>query len=826
MTEEILFSEDGPPFDWSDAASYKVSFGPKGALLATLPRLWTPPFVLVPASVLTHSENWKHLALGKAFIARARLMAASSGLIVRSSVLGESIWDRGRYQSVIVNAIGKAFKAKLHDAAAEVLASASGKPTALVIQRYVKAQSRGEFGNLFRISKTRDQWELSTENSDGTTFRTRFNTQRDEAAWASTELQIRTGLSRERLFGSIGAWLNNVLLRGRQRRINCEWIAESKRVHLVQIDEEDEDAWGINPFQIPIAAAHSPSATRGAFLARAEGQSLQHWDKLKVLDELWEPEASHKPVLFFVALSDLVSAGQGVAKRLEHDFATLIGPDNIVVRTSVRAGDKPPNLPRTECLQPKAAAAWCLGTLKAFECAGSDLDGLAFVAHRFIAARASAWVRADPQSPIVEVHSLWGLPDALQYCPYDIWEIHVRTELATDYPEYKSNILVPGADGVWKYERVKNELARALSIGRREAVELATRTAAIAERIGGACHVMWFVGCVDRHGTRFNIPWYWTKAHDIERNVDRANYQLLTISDWNNLTAFKNFRGSRWRQAVELRPNLNLLRDMGFIEAVGRAAGEHGVPVILAGSTLAHAYYQLRRTGCAVVTRGEKEHSRVRQSTIFGKLIRDKIPGRIAQRREAEITRAVPNEFLKGYLTGKLIEEAMEVRGADGRVEKTLELADLYEVVRAWANLEGVSIDEVVEAANRKRAKAGGFEKGIVLLQTGILGRDRAAIPESDRPIAHVLARRISGSSYEIPFSFFGFMELDQPRLLTFEDSGVRLSIKLKSDRIEVQLLEQSEQLELPIDLASGQDSSAKLYSETVPLKKQPKRSA
>jgi predicted house-cleaning noncanonical NTP pyrophosphatase (MazG superfamily) len=227
-----------------------------------------------------------------------------------------------------------------------------------------------------------------------------------------------------------------------------------------------------------------------------------------------------------------------------------------------------------------------------------------------------------------------------------------------------------------------------------------------------------------------------------------------------------------------------------------------GVPIILAGSTLAHADYQLRRQGCNVVARGEKEHSRVRRNVALGKLVRDKIPTRIAERHEAQITQKIPIELIKGFLTSKLLEEALEVRQADGPEQKTVELADLYEVFRALAHAEGISLPDIVAKADEKKKQAGGFDEGLLLLQTGILGRGRTAIQNAGRPLAQVLARRISADSYEIPFSFFGFMEFDQPRSLVFEDFGVRLDVLLRGDRIELRLSRDAEQLELPLDLA------------------------
>ena len=242
----------------------------------------------------------------------------------------------------------------------------------------------------------------------------------------------------------------------------------------------------------------------------------------------------------------------------------------------------------------------------------------------------------------MSIHSLWGLPDALQYCPYDIWEVHLPTEVATEYPDYKSHMLIAREDGRWEYVRVKNVLGRSLSIHRRNAMDLAVRTAVIAERLGKACHVMWFVGCVDQVGIQFNIPWYWTEAHDAEKNLDRSNYQVFSIANRADLEAFKSRIGSRARYALELMPTEpDLMRDMEFIGAVGATARDLGVPVILAGSTLAHVYFAMTRAGCTVVARGEKDHSRVRRNTSFGKLVRDKVAGRIAQRREAGVTRKI-----------------------------------------------------------------------------------------------------------------------------------------------------------------------------------------
>ncbi len=809
MTVTVIFSDDCDVIEWSELESYRLQFGPKGAGLLALPREWAPPFALVQAAHF--SKDTPHpcapLSLDSSTLERIRSLSGASGkLYIRSSVIGETIWDRGSYKSVVIDATSQAFEKALADAAQSVLDSARTKSVAIVIQTHIEPQMHGEFGNLLRISKTRDHWELSTDAGSGSVARTRLNTQRDEAANPKSRLDFRIGVPRERLFGSVGAWLNNVMLRGRALRLNCEWIATSDRLYLVQVDEESEDVFGVNPFQLRIKPMHRPAAERGVFLLPAVGDAVRDWDKLIVLEELWEPSASHRPTLFYVPLRQLSKDHATGSAQLQHDFETLIGPDNIVVRTSVRAGaEKIVNLPRTEGLSPSAAATWCLQMRDQLALDYGNADQFSFIAHRFLAARSSAWVRAEPGNPLVEIHSLWGLPDALQYCPYDIWEVHLPTETATEYPEYKSHMLIAEEDGKWDYVRITNELGRSLSIGRREAMELATRTAAIADRLGQACHVMWFVGCRDEKDNSVNLPWYWIEAYDSEKNQDRSNYQTVRISSREDLEKFSTYRVPKARCALELMPGQDLMRDMKFIQEVGKAAKQASVPVILAGSTLAHAYFALRREDCTVVTPSEKEHSRIRRNTIFGKIVRDKIPERIAQRKEAEITQKISSRLKKGYLTSKLLEEALEARTAQSHDERRVELADLLEVVRALAQNENIEFQEIVSEADAKRQKAGGFDQGLVLIQTGILSRDRSKIGDSEKVQTQVLARKVSDNTYELPFTFFGFMELDQPRSLRFEELGIYMSVTLKGDRIQLTAHREPEQLELPLDLISDE---------------------
>jgi hypothetical protein len=117
MTGSVIFSEDAAPIEWSETEPFKLEFGPKAATFAALPKEWTPPFALISASVITGSKQdglARHV-LGENIVSRIRELAKNTGRIyIRSSIIGETIWDRGSYDSVIVDLVSKDFKAALN----------------------------------------------------------------------------------------------------------------------------------------------------------------------------------------------------------------------------------------------------------------------------------------------------------------------------------------------------------------------------------------------------------------------------------------------------------------------------------------------------------------------------------------------------------------------------------------------------------------------------------------------------------------------------------------------------------------------------------------
>lgn len=99
---------------------------------------------------------------------------------------------------------------------------------------------------------------------------------------------------------------------------------------------------------------------------------------------------------------------------------------------------------------------------------------------------------------------------------------------------------------------------------------------------------------------------------------------------------------------------------------------------------------------------------------IYNKLVRDNIPDIIESKGETPVTKILDDNTYKIELEKKLNEEYQEVLTASGddRVE---ELADMLEIIRALAKLEGKSLQNVIEIADVKSEKRGAFEKKIFL---------------------------------------------------------------------------------------------------------------
>ncbi len=99
---------------------------------------------------------------------------------------------------------------------------------------------------------------------------------------------------------------------------------------------------------------------------------------------------------------------------------------------------------------------------------------------------------------------------------------------------------------------------------------------------------------------------------------------------------------------------------------------------------------------------------------VYNKLVRDNIPSIIEANGETPITRILSLEEYKTELERKLNEEYQEVLEASGK-DRLEELADMLEIIKYLAKIEGSTLQDIIALANDKSLKRGAFEKKIFL---------------------------------------------------------------------------------------------------------------
>ncbi len=100
---------------------------------------------------------------------------------------------------------------------------------------------------------------------------------------------------------------------------------------------------------------------------------------------------------------------------------------------------------------------------------------------------------------------------------------------------------------------------------------------------------------------------------------------------------------------------------------------------------------------------------------VYDKLVRDNIPDICKADGEEPVTRVLSDKEYWKYLLKKDQEELEEVETAESLDERKKELADKLELIRAMAEFSGFTLSEIIEEANRKKQKNGGFKKRLLL---------------------------------------------------------------------------------------------------------------
>ena len=666
-----------PRIIWPDRSAVLsdvgTEYGRKALGLLRIPESWCPPFFVLSSACFTSwrsattSDRPKQLdALADSVLESATRFGQewSAGIILRSSAVKETLSDRGAYQSralpadygirEIRNAIDEIYN--------DFDSTRAESALAIIVQPIVPGPNRflGHLSNERRVSKTVNHWMFEIQ---GAVTSGRFNSQRAQPANAAQPLVVTGPGNLLPIFRSVGRW-STQLGKG---PAHIEWALSNERLWLLQLDFEDESPdTGVNPralIRATDSAIISPSNFDPLRILDASNYTTTGWRKLDNVRILASVRTASYPKLYYIVGSELSS---GSSSKLEASIQE-ISNGRVVCRTdcnSPKVGDL--NLPRTHSVSPAGAVHFMNSTLASLMERGAKDAEVCFILHRFIPATASAWALADPESPIVRVDSLWGIPDGLQFLPYDTFEFDVRRQaISSEILRYKSAFIQETETGAWKELQISRRLGRSSSLSDPDVREIAAQTFRIATELRRRIQVMWFCDIPVNLGIGTNLPWFRMDApavEDYRKSVAplRPRFIIRTPADLSKAAALPT-----GRYVLTIHPDIELIRrDDSFLTELIEVARSVNAAVELHGSVLGHAYYMLCKAGLTVFAPGEPSYTRTRGKQVFAKLVRDQIPAQIKQRGESTVLAHIPKNDSRAALIVKLFEEAHELLAA------------------------------------------------------------------------------------------------------------------------------------------------------------------
>lgn len=99
----------------------------------------------------------------------------------------------------------------------------------------------------------------------------------------------------------------------------------------------------------------------------------------------------------------------------------------------------------------------------------------------------------------------------------------------------------------------------------------------------------------------------------------------------------------------------------------------------------------------------------------YNKLVRNKIPQIIKANGKTPATRILPEEEYIKEICKKTEEELTEYLEATTKEHKLEELSDLLELLKALAEYEGTTLEEIDKIRKKKAEERGGFQNRIFL---------------------------------------------------------------------------------------------------------------
>jgi len=411
-----------------------------------------------------------------------------------------------------------------------------------------------------------------------------------------------------------------------------------------------------------------------------------------------------------------------LSRELGRDLRELIaGP--VVVRTDIRTETDHPELmsARTDvCMTYSEIEKFLVKTSKKILRQGVPPGDLAFLVHRFLLADAGAYGFARPGGSRVLIDATWGIPDSLLFHPHDSFRVDVDTESVERHLRCKTDFIDVDEEGKLRSRPAGVPWDWRPALSDEVALEVAKVCSTIADKLGMDIEVMCFVN-PQATDTRV-LPWFYSQPKqpmfEVEESRGYYSGERLTVRNEQDLASAEQAleRTPARRVTLTIKPDAALTRSKVFLNRIATVAQRYHAPVELEGSRLSHAYYLLEDAGARVRCVDPWADTDRHQS--FGKLVRDLVPVRIQRRGERALVYSANRDELATLLRAKVIEEAVEYYWASGNAASVQELADILELLQAAAKIHGVKFSDVEKEARQKRKERGGFEGGVVLVET------------------------------------------------------------------------------------------------------------
>ena len=499
-------------------------------------------------------------------------------------------------------------------------------------------------------------------------------------------------------------------------------------------------------------------------------------------------------------------------RALKNEINRLTG-DAAVIRTDVRIRNRDHplhNLPRTDTVNAEDGAKWIRETLKSIRRSRINDNDICFILHRYIQAVASAWALCEPGGNIVYIDSLWGLPDGLQFCAHDSFEVDLRVrKVPSKKIRFKPYFLREQRHGTWEYVRVNRKFGRYSSLSEKSLLYIAEKTRKVADKINEPAQIMWFCDIPEEEELGEHIPWFRTTEFTDRQQHEKRYGRTIEIRSRSDLRRVED--EDQNNLGLRVFPTIELVRDEAFIDEIIDYAQRCKLPVEIGGSVLGHAFYIFQNAGLVVhLSEPSRKYERVRELHVYDKLVRDGIPKKIESGGEEVVQGKLTSSQIKAALAAKLIEELFELIEARGADAQELELADVIEVTRSLIKHLGFDFEQIQIVAEEKRRERGSFDEGRFLIKTSLPKAEHdnfVAQLESPRigPVK-LGAIRSSKSKIIVPFTALTMGNNKVVTRIGNPESGLILTLEVTKEGLRISVEEEEKipapdmkQLEFPI---------------------------